>query len=468
MLTIASIQYVLIVLVTAALYSLSPRQFRPWLLLAVSLVFYGSFNWGFLFLLGGVIGVTFIAGLSIDRYRRARWQVAVWTLAVMTPLLFYKYFLVWFSTLRESFIPVSDFDLEGFGTILIPVGVSFFTFQCLAYIFDIHRGYYSPERRFSRFGLFVAFFPQLLAGPIERWPDLSRQLDKAGRPTPDMVLDGLMFLAYGLFMKLVLADWLGFYVDAAYKDPAASSSIAALIGLYGFPIQLYGDFCGYSLIALGSARLFGIRLTMNFRQPFFSRTIIEFWQRWHISLTRWIGDYLYRPLGLAVNKRKSMPRIVKEIIVLTVTWVAIGMWHGASWPFLIFGISMTVLIFAQGVISRSKKGKPSAGNAIFGVFITFHLVVLTFGLIRAGTMDNYFAIIGAVFGPAMGEIPFTGIWVNIILALLTVMAVDAVRRFRPDYMLKGLYSRTAAIGALLVFIILMGHDEGRTIIYFGF
>jgi len=467
-LTIASAQFVIIALLFAALYSAASQRARPWILLTVSLVFYGSFNWAFLFLLVGVIGVTFLAGLSLFRSDGPGSQLPFWVVAIMSPLLFYKYFLVWFSGLRESIIPVSNFDLEGYGTILIPVGLSFFTFQCLGYVFDISRKYYEPERSVAKFGLFVAFFPQLLAGPIERWADLSTQLNKAERPSPEMVLDGLQLLVYGLFMKLVLADWLGFYVDAAYRDPAAGSSVAALIGLYGFPIQLYGDFCGYSLIALGSARLFGIRLTMNFKQPFFSRSIVEFWQRWHISLTRWIGDYLYRPLGLFTMNYKKAPRMVRETVVLSVTWIAIGMWHGASWTFFVFGLCMTVLMFGHGVWSRMRKGKPSVWSSIVGWAITFHLVVLTFGLIRADTMDDYYSILGAAVSLSPGAVPFSGVMLNVMMAMAVVFGVDAARRFFPDYEIRGLYPRTAVIGLLAMLVILMGHEEGRTIIYFGF
>jgi D-alanyl-lipoteichoic acid acyltransferase DltB (MBOAT superfamily) len=452
----------------AILFGLASKPVRPWFLLAASLAFYGTFNWAFLILLVAVIACTYAAGRFIQRHPHFGWQVPIWTLAVMSPLLFYKYLIIWFPWMWESFIPVSTFDLEGYGTVLIPVGLSFFTFQCLSYIFDVRRGYYPPERNPLRFGLFIAFFPQLLAGPIERWPSLSKQLFSAERPTPDMVLDGLQLLAYGFFMKLALADWLGFYVDAAYVNPAANSSVAAFLGLYGFTFQIYGDFCGYSLIALGSARLFGIKLIINFRQPLFARDIEEFWQRWHISLTRWIGDYVYRPLGVQMIKIKWLPKRAQESAVLLVTWIAMGLWHGAKVPFLIFGLIMAILFILNGFYKRGRRRRPRVMSSLIGWVVTFHLIVVAFALIRAETMEDWFGLLKAAFAFSPGHVPFSGILVNIFIALFVVMGVDAVRRFWPDYRLKNLYSRTAVIGLLVIWVLVLGHDDGKTIIYFGF
>ena len=468
MLTVASIQFIVALLVTALLYSLAAKGIKPWFLLLASLAFYGSFNWYFLFLLIGVIGITYSAGLAIHRYRKARGQVLLWTAAVLSPLLFYKYLIVWFPGLWESIIPVSGFDLEGYGKVLIPVGLSFFTFQCLGYVFDIHRGYYEPERHPARFSLFVAFFPQLLAGPIERWPNLSRQLTEAGRPSPEMVLDGLQLLAYGFFMKHILADWLAFYVDAAFVDPAANSSAASFIGLYGFPIQLYADFCGYSLIALGSARLFGVKLTMNFRQPFFARSIEEFWQRWHISLTRWVGDYLYRPLALRMIRYKGLSKGVQEGCVLFVTWVVIGMWHGALWTFFVFGLCMALLFVIHSMGKRRRRGRPPLWRSALAMLVTFHLIVLTFPLIRAGTIGDYLDLVTSAFAFLPGHIPFTGAFLNVVFSLAVVVCVDMVRRLYPDFRFRGLYTRIALVGIMIVLVMVMGHDEGKTIIYFGF
>ncbi|MEN8198310.1 MAG: MBOAT family O-acyltransferase, partial [Pseudomonadota bacterium] len=352
-------------------YSILPKVPRFWLLLAVSLAFYGSFNWKFLFLLVGVIATTYLGGLALHTWRSARWQLVAWVLAAMAPLLFYKYLIVWFDRLRLSVLPISDLKFGGYGEVLIPVGLSFFTFQSLAYLIDVARGYYEAERNPAKVGLFIAFFPQLLAGPIERWPHLAPQLFEGKRPTPDMVLDGLVLLAYGLFMKLVLGDSLGVYVDAVYAEPAKNASATAWLGIVGFTLQLYADFCGYSLIAIGSALLFGIRVINNFKQPFFARSIVEFWQRWHISLTRWIGDYVYRPLALRSIKLAWLPRHGQESITLLITWVIMGLWHGANWTFVVFGLAQAVLLFGYTVWSRKRRGNPARARAVAGWALTF-------------------------------------------------------------------------------------------------
>lgn len=466
--SLASVPFLLMVISTSAVYSLLPRSARPWMLLFVSLAFYGSFNWSFLILLIGVVLFSYLAAFSIRRFPKARWQKPVWILTILSPLAFYKYLLVWFPDALHRVVPVSGLDFGAFGKVLIPVGLSFFTFQCLGYVLDVSRGYHSPEKNLARFALFVSFFPQILAGPIGRWAELSDQIRAADRPSPDMVLDGLLLIAYGLFLKSVLGDWLGFYVDTAYAAPASNTSAFAFLGLYGFALQLYADFCGYSLIALGSARLFGIRLIVNFKQPFFARSIGEFWQRWHISLTRWVGDYIYRPLALAMVKRKLFPRRVQEALALLLTWTAMGLWHGPYWTFVAFGVVHAALIYASGPQTGASRRRPSRLRTALGVLLTFHLVVFTFGLIRSASLADYVDLLGAAFAFTPGRIPFTGVLFNVVLALLVVGAVDFVQRFRPQVQLRSLALRTASIAALLVLVLLLGHDEGRTFIYFRF
>lgn len=212
--SVASLPYVLMVLALAPCYALAPRNVRPLILLVVSLIFYGSINWGFLPILLGVILASWAGGLTLAGDRPRPWLFAFWILAVLSPLLFYKYFLVWFATALAPFVPVSDLNFGGYGAVLIPAGLSFFTFQGLGYVIDVHRRVYPPETSLWRLALFVALFPQLLAGPIERFPVLAPQLRAAERPSPDMVLDGLVMLFYGLFLKVCLGDGLGVTVDA--------------------------------------------------------------------------------------------------------------------------------------------------------------------------------------------------------------------------------------------------------------
>jgi D-alanyl-lipoteichoic acid acyltransferase DltB (MBOAT superfamily) len=472
--SVASIPYVLFVVVMAPVYGLSPRRVRNYLLLAASFVFYGSFNWAFLFLLVAVIGASYAAGLTVHRWPQARWQLPLWIGVIIAPLLFYKYVLVWAQALQEYAIPVSTLDFGGWGSVLIPLGLSFFTFQSLGYVLDVSRKAVAPERDFVLFSLFIAFFPQLLAGPIERFSQLASQLREAPRPTAEMVLDGLLLLSFGLFLKTCLGDRIATYVDAVYAAPLENGSATVLFGMYGFTLQLYGDFFGYSMIALGSARLFGIRLTPNFRQPFFARDIPEFWQRWHITLTRWIGDYVYRPLAVWSIRRKGLPPRIQEAITLLVTWVTLGLWHGAGWNFLVFGAAQAGLVMAHNTLTRAipkswRRGKESRTHAIIATVVTFHLVVLTFALIRAPSLGEYWDLLRALTAFSPGVLVSFEVMVYGAAALAIVAVADTVARFKPGFdAWRGVIPRTVITGALLILVVTIGNDDGRAFIYFRF
>lgn len=479
---VSSLPYVALVLVLAPVYSLSPRAWRPWILLTVSLAFYGSFNWAFLPLLLGVIVAGWAAGLALYGGRERPWLFAGSLLVVLSPLLFYKYLLFWFTEALIGLIPTSSLDFGGYGAVLIPVGISFFTFQALGYVIDVRRGLYPPERNVLRLGLFIALFPQLLAGPIERYPALAPQLRAAARPSPEMVLDGLVMLFYGLFLKICLGDGLGVTVDTVYEAPDRVGAAAALVGIYGFTFQLFADFAGYTFIALGAASLFGMRLTQNFKQPFFSRSIVEFWQRWHISLTRWIGDYLYRPLAMRFLAAHWLPRFWKEALTFFIVWLVMGLWHGASWTYVVFGLLQAGMMLAYSRWSHGRRGVPTVLRTALGMVITFHLVVLTFGLLRAPSVEAYGQMLQAVLTAVPGPVKIAD-RSNMMILMLIMLSVEFARRFPPRMTMgdrivdrfpailaphQGVWQRCAAIAVLVLFVVLMGHDEGRTFIYFRF
>lgn len=460
--------YIVAVVILAPIYALAPKSARPSILLAASLLFYGSFNWTFLLLLAGVIGATYFGGLLVHRFPDKTWLTGGFVLAILTPLAFYKYLLFWVESLRWSVIPTSGLDFGGFGAVLIPVGLSFFTFQCLGYVIDIHRKAYVPETNPVRVGLFVSFFPQLLAGPIERFPHLSRQLTAAERPSADMVLDGLMLMFYGLFLKSVLGDRLATSVDVVYGSADHVGAWAALFGMFGFLIELFADFGGYSLIAVGAAKLFGVELTRNFKQPFFSSSIAEFWQRWHISLTRWIGDYLYRPLGRKLVGFQHLPRFWQEGITLFLVWVIMGMWHGATLSFLIFGLAQAAMLIAYNSAKRGRRRKSSFARTFFGMTTTMLLVAVTFSLIRAPSLETYAALLTAITDLRPGEVKIVEKSV-LLTSLLIVLIIEALRRFRPSLAFdSGVWMRCVVIAILVLSNILFGHDQERSFIYFRY
>ncbi|MGB8273639.1 MAG: MBOAT family O-acyltransferase [Alphaproteobacteria bacterium] len=470
----ASIPYILFVLALAVVHAAAAPRLRKYLLLAASLAFYGSFNWAFTVYLVGIIAAGYGAALAIDRWPQARWQVALWTLLILSPLLFYKYALVLSEGLRQSVIPVSTLDWGRWGGVLIPVGLSFFTFQCLGYVFDVARKAVRPETDFALFALFVSFFPSVLSGPIERFPHLGRQLDRAPGPEPDDILDAILMLAFGLFLKTCVGDRLAVYVDTVFSEPARNASATALLGLYGFAFQLYGDFFGYSLIALGSARLFGIRLTLNFRQPFFARDIAEFWQRWHISLTRWIGDYVYRPLATWSVAHKSWPRGAQEGLTLIVTWLAMGLWHGAGWNFILFGAVMAALVFVHNTRARRapkfiRRGRAPFWSTALAMFVTFHVVVALLALIRAASLRDYVDLLGAIAAGKPGLLTSFDVMAYGAFSLGILAGFDAIARFAPDWQgWRGVAPRVMMTGMLLLLVLLIGNEAGRAFIYFRF
>ncbi|MGX8698859.1 MAG: MBOAT family O-acyltransferase, partial [bacterium] len=267
----------------AALYRAMPRGGRWALLLAASLWFYGSWDWRYLPLLLGVTLLSWLCGRGIAGARRGRRFFLALALAGSLGTLFlFKY---------------ADFFLGTGLSLVLPVGISFYTFQTLSYVIDIYRGEAEPERHFGLYALFVSFFPQLVAGPIERPGDLLPQLRRAETPTREDWAAGCFWLLRGFVKKVVIADRLAHAVDAVYAAPAEANGLAVLLATLLFGVQIYCDFSGYSEIALGAARLLGIRLTRNFDRPYAAASLREFWRRWHISLTRWLRDYLYLPLG---------------------------------------------------------------------------------------------------------------------------------------------------------------------------
>jgi D-alanyl-lipoteichoic acid acyltransferase DltB (MBOAT superfamily) len=466
-LSFASLPFVLLVLPAALAYSLLPVVARPWVLLMVGLVFYATFNWGFVFILIGVVAMTWAAGLVLAKPGWSR-RVPIFVVAIMVPLIFYKYLLEWFDGLHGALLPTSNLAFGGYGAVLIPVGLSFFTFQALGYVLDVARGRYAPERNPFRLCLFVSFFPQLLAGPIERYPDLAPQLRAAPRPTPEMVLDGLVFLFYGLFLKVCIGDRLGVSVDNAFAGAGAVGWQGSIVGIYGFTFQLFADFCGYSLMALGAGRLFGIRLTANFRQPFLAGSITEFWQRWHVTLTRWVGDYIYRPLGARLIKVKALPRFVQEALTAGITWIAIGLWHGASLPFLVFGAGQAVLMLSHGQWARRRRGRAPAWRVVLGTAITFNLVAFGFGLIRAPSLDEYGLLVDGLFTARDGPLTVLERG-HLIAGIAVLMGVELVRRYLPRLTFEDqVWPRCVVIVLLVLAIVVLGYDQGRAFIYFRF
>lgn len=329
-----SIEYALFLPAVFALFYL--RQSTRWrqvLLLAGSYLFYGAWDWRFLGLIILSTSIDYLVARRLEGARPENRRALVMTsigvnLGILAAFKYFGFFVESAQTLVEAAgIRVSMPLL----IVALPVGISFYTFQSMAYTVDVYRGRVDPEHDPIVFALYVAFFPQLVAGPIERANRLLPQLRSLENPTHDDRSLGFQLILLGLFKKLAIADAVAPIVDAAFETPSEMSRSALLMGVVAFAIQIYGDFSGYTDIARGSARVLGVHLVHNFRQPYLSRSITEFWRRWHISLSEWLRDYLYIPLGGGRGSKWSTMRN------LMITMLLGGLWHGAAWSFVIWG-----------------------------------------------------------------------------------------------------------------------------------
>ncbi|MEO5585122.1 MAG: MBOAT family O-acyltransferase, partial [Flavobacteriales bacterium] len=334
--------------VVVGLFFALPHKWRWLLLLVASCVFYMAFVPVYILILGFTIAVDYFAGILIEQARgstRKRWLV-ISIFANVGVLAIFKYYAFLTGNL-EAFLAsvgvVRHFPDLG---ILLPIGLSFHTFQSLSYTIEVYRGHVPAERRFGIFALYVMFFPQLVAGPIERPQSLLPQFH-ARRPfNMDDLTWGLVKMAYGFFKKVVVADRLALFVDPVYADLGSRNSFTILVATVFFAIQIYCDFSGYSDIAIGAARVMGFRLMENFRRPYLAASVSEFWSRWHISLSSWFRDYLYIPLG---GNRVLKWRWYYNLMI---TFLVSGLWHGANWTYVIWGALHGSYLVASIMLKR--------------------------------------------------------------------------------------------------------------------
>lgn len=351
-----SFEFLLFFPVVLVLYYLIPHKYRWLFLLLSSYYFYMAHTPELVLLLITSTVVDYFCGLQMERAGPVRKKLLL-SLSVLVNigiLIAFKYLAFFISAFEDLF---SFFDLSltekrkttgyNFDNILLPVGISFYTFQTLSYTIDMYRGKIKAERHLGKFALYVSFFPQLVAGPIERANRLLPQLKKHIVPNVENIKTGIIYMAWGFFLKLVVSDRIGIYVDQVFIDPEQHRGLPALLGAVLFGYQIYYDFSAYTAIAIGAAKTMGVELIHNFNRPFFSTSIAQFWARWHISLTQWIRDYLYKPLR---GKNKSR----RALSILAVFFV-IGLWHGANWTFIVWGLLNGVFLTIEVVTAKSRK-----------------------------------------------------------------------------------------------------------------
>jgi alginate O-acetyltransferase complex protein AlgI len=469
-----SLEFAIFFPLVLGLYLCLRKRAQNLMLLAASYVFYGMWDWRFLslLLLSTVIDYTCARAIANapDARRRRTWLIA--SVCVNLGILgFFKYF---------NFFAGSMVDLlKSFGLnadtptlqIILPVGISFYTFQTMSYVIDVYRGQLEARRNFFDFALFVSFFPQLVAGPIERASSLLPQVENDRKPTLDGFYSGCYLMAWGLFKKVFIADNLARYVEPAFAAGAAPDGATVLLAVYAFTFQIYCDFSGYSDIARGCARCLGFELMVNFNLPYIATNPRDFWRRWHISLSTWLRDYLYIPLGGNRGDRWH----VNRNLLLTMTLG--GLWHGANWVFVLWGAYHgTLLILHRALEPYLRKLQPTSRPSRWGWWLMrwlvwFHLVCLGWLFFRADSIGQVAALLnslaaGVVFTPSA---MMTAAYMLFYLGFLIVVQILQARREDLIIPLRWPWPvRSICYAYLFYAVVIFGAMDRREFIYFQF
>lgn len=445
-----------------------------------SYVFYGWWDWRFLSLIIFSTSVDYLIGRALElNENKLKRKLLLWTsITVNIGLLgVFKYFNFFLDSLYDV-IPGLQVVL-GFNTlnIILPVGISFYTFQTLSYTIDVYKRKMEPTHDFIAFAAFVSFFPQLVAGPIERAKNLLSQFQQKRTFVYEHATDGMRQILWGFFKKIVIADNSAVIANALFADSADYSGSTLFFGALFFAFQIYGDFSGYSDIAIGTSRLFGFNLMRNFAYPYFSRDIAEFWRRWHISLSTWFRDYLYIPLG--GSRGGTGMKIRNTFIIFLVS----GFWHGANWTFIIWG-ALNALYFLPLLLTnknRSHMGTVAEGRffpsvkELFQMGTTFSLTVLAWVFFRAENVGHAFAYLGRIFSSSMITIPSfpdSQKALTVLILILLFLFVEWLGRDQ-EYAIANLnirlpkFLRYAVYYSIIVVIFWYG-GHGQQFIYFQF
>jgi len=457
-------------------WSLGSVRQRNLLLAVASYFFYGCWDWRFLSLLWISTVLDFICGLGIARTESARRRRAFLLASVMGNLgilASFKYFNFFLDSLAPLLDALHLWAARPSLNIILPVGISFYTFQTMSYTIDVYRGRIRPTRNFLSFLVYVAYFPQLVAGPIERAGNLLPQIESDRRLTVERAESGLSLILWGYIKKVAIADAIAPHVDRVFTDPGKFGWAALLAGLYLFAVQIYCDFSGYSDIARGSSRLLGIELMENFKQPYLSANITEFWRRWHISLSTWLRDYLYIPLG---GNRKGERRTYLNNML---TMLLGGLWHGAGWTFVVWGGLHGLYLAVHKMLTRGRKiglspkptGPAEALRHALKAFAVFQLVCFAWVFFRSPDFSLAWRYLSSLALLRQGAAGLDVVWYALaycaamIILDLAAWVRDAEAPFewvhRPEL-------RGAVYATMMAWLVLCRGGGGQPFIYFQF
>lgn len=469
-----SFEFLFFLPVALTLFFITPNVIKWVTLLILSYYFYMSWKPELIVLIILSTVIDYFAALLMSKASQFNKKLLLSaSLASNLGLLFvFKYYNFFADVLASTNLDIPHLNL------ILPVGISFYTFQTLSYTIDVYRGKIDPEKNFGKFALYVSYFPQLVAGPIERSTNLLPQFSKKISFDYDRFADGFKLMTWGLFKKTVIADRLAPVVDIVYSTPSEYSGLSLLFATYLFAFQIYCDFSGYSDIAVGVSKMMGINLMDNFKRPYFSKSIHEFWQRWHISLSTWFRDYLYIPLG---GNKVSKARWYFN---LWIVFVVSGFWHGANWTFIIWGtlhgtyliISILTAKFRKHLEVKSGITKNRFLYRSYKIFITFHLVVFAWIFFRADNTGEAIDVIrGILFNFSEGKDIFQYLTASsVFLCILSIIILETVHMFqrhenmREMFNSKPAYVRIPVISSMILGIVFFGIFSSNQFIYFQF
>lgn len=475
-----SFQFLIFLPVIIVCYFAVPYHYRWILLLAASYYFYMCWEITYIFLLLTSTLIAYGTGLYMGqttRESRRRICLIASLSSNLLILFFFKYFNFFSVSIQGLLNSFNIFLSSPTFNLLLPIGISFYTFQTLSYSIDVYRYKKLPEKHLGIFALYVAFFPLILAGPIERSTHLLPQFYRKNDFDYDRFKSGLLLMLWGFFKKLVIADRLAILVNQVYSSPYDYHGLPLIIAAYFFSFQIYCDFSGYSDIAVGSARMMGYDIMINFRQPYFAKSIAEFWRRWHISLSTWFKDYLYIPLG--GNKVNQMRWCYNIFIVFLLS----GLWHGANWTFFIWGalhgiyiiISRITNKYRNAIFNQLRIPQNSSIRSIFSYLITFHLVTFAWIFFRANTLSDAIYIISNLFSDVKIQLSNLGLdafefkIALALICLLTIVQFAQLKNFSYKILIeRSRILRWSTYYFLFMGILLLGKFGKSQFIYFQF
>lgn len=499
-----SYEFLIFFPVVVILYFLIPHRYRWIFLTAASYYFYMSWKAEYVILIIASTLVNFFSGLYIEKLAnfKAKKNILLLNLLFNLGMLFaFKYLNFFSSSIQDLLSSINIFYEIPNIQLLLPVGISFYTFIALGYTIDVYKGIRKAENHLGYFAAYLSFFPQLLAGPIARSTSLLPQFSEKHDFDSRRVSDGLKLMLWGFFKKIVIADRLAILVNHVYNNPQNHEGVTLLLATYFFAVQIYCDFSGYSDIAIGAAQVLGFKLMENFKRPYYAASISDFWNRWHISLSTWLRDYLFLPL--AYNFTRNMPRknylnMPTDKLTYTfatlITFLLCGLWHGASWTFIIWGaIHGFYLIFAVWTKKISNKlylkfnmKKGSWVRKVFDVVFTFHLVLFAWIFFKANSFPDAFYIITHIFPLKLDEFIYilssTGATEaalgltkrGIILVIISIGILEFVHYLQSKGSVrsmlanKPIFVRWAIYYLLILSIISFGEFNMQEFIYFQF